>query len=246
MTGPLRWWIWIAGLVLAVAVGTGLALWRAPQGVVVPAAEGPAGPGAPPASLPAPQPAPPVLAQKAQTAQTAQTAHTAQTPPPGVTPAQWAALQQELADRPNELQRLRAHFTYADLLQRFRAAPHSAAAERLALAQALDVGLDERLRQREVGVGEARLIKTAVLELLQPDAAQRAQALRQWEAAMAAALPADTRHASDNAAFQRHQAELVAAWQAQPAAARDPRQLEQQLDALRQARHGASTPGGAR
>ena len=236
MTGPLRWWIWIAGLVLAVAVGTGLALWRAPQGVVVPApaAEGPAVPGAPPASLPAPEPAPPVLAQAAPP------------PPPGVTPAQWAALQQELAGRPDELQRLHAHFTFADQLQRFRASPRTEGAERLALAQALDAGLDERLRQREVGVGEARLIKTAVLELLQPDGAQRAQALRQWEAAMAAALPADTRHATDNAAFQRRQAALVAAWQAQPTATRDARQLEQQLDALRQAHHGASTPGGAR
>ncbi|WP_425257735.1 hypothetical protein ACPOLB_19720 [Rubrivivax sp. RP6-9] len=233
MTGPLRWWIWIAGLVLAVAVGTGLALWRAPQGVVVPAAEGPASPGAPPASLPAPVAAPPVLAQ-------------ADAPPPGVTPAQWAALRQELSGRPDELQRLRAHFTFADQLQRFRATPSTAVAERLALAQVLDAGLDERLRLREVGVGEARLIKSAVLELLQPDSVQRAQALRQWEAAMAAALPADTRHASDNAAFQRRQAGLVAAWQTQPAAARDARQLEQQLDALRQAHHGASTPGGAR
>ena len=233
MTGPLRWWIWIAGLVLAVAVGTGLALWRAPQGVVVPAAEGQAAPAAPVAPVPPPEPAPPVLAQAAP-------------PPPGVSPAQWAVLQHELAGRPDELQRLHAHFTFADQLQRFRATPHTAGAERLALAQALDAGLDERLRQREVGVGEARLIKTAVLELLQPDGVQRVQTLRQWEAAMAAALPADTRHATDNAAFQRRQAELVAAWQAQPAAARDARQLEQQLDALRQASHGASTTGGAR
>jgi hypothetical protein len=233
MTGPLRWWIWTAGLVLAVAVGTGLALWRAPQGVVVPAAEGQAAPGAPVAPLPPPEPAPPVLAQAAP-------------PPPGVTPAQWAVLQQELAGRPDELQRLHAHFSFSDQLQRFRATPRTAGGERLALAQALDAGLDARLQQREVSVGEARLIKTAVLELLLPDAAQRALALRQWEAAMAAALPADTRHATDNAAFQRRQAELVAAWQAQPAAARDARALEQQLDALRQAHHGASTPGGAR
>ncbi len=233
MTGPLRWWIWTAGLVLAVAVGTGLALWRAPQGVVVPAAE------VPPVPLPAPELAPPVLAAPAGLPQ-------ADAPPPGLTPVQWSALQQELAGRADELQRLRAHFTFADQLQRFRATPRTAGGERLALAQALDAGLDARLQQREVSVGEARLIKTAVLELLLPDAAQRARALRQWEAAMAAALPADTRHATDNAAFQRRQAELVAAWQAQPAAARDARALEQQLDALRQAHHGASTPGGAR
>lgn len=233
MTGPLRWWI--VGLVLAVAAGIGLALWRAPASVTLPAASGSARNIEPAASLPAPFVAPPT-----------QAATQAATAPPGVTPAQWAELQHELAGRPDELARLQAYFGFADQLQRFRALPREdRGATRVALAQALDAGLDERLRRRELGVGEARLIKIAVLQVLQPDAAQQAAQMQQWEQAMAAAAPpADAAAAARDAEFQRRQAAVVAAWQARPAAERDPRQLEQQLNALRQASYGATTTTG--
>ena len=118
--------------------------------------------------------------------------------------------------------------------------------ERRTLAQALDAGLDDRLAQRELSAGEARLIKIAVLEALQPDAPQRAAALQQWEQRIAAATPPDTSDAARNAAYQQRQADLVAAWSARPVAQRDPRVLEQQLDALRQASFGAASSGAPR
>jgi len=234
MMGSLRWWF--AGAVLAIAAGIGWALWRAPQTVELPAATAPETPGGSGASQPAPYPAPPVLADGGA-------------PPPGVSAAQWAALQQEFAGRPTELRRLDAYFRFADQLQRFRALPRDGAPERRALAQALDQGLDERLRQRELGAGEARQIKLAVLQALQPDEGQRAAALQQWETATAVANPPDTHDTSRNAEYQRRQAELVAAWSARPAAQRDPRALEQDLDALRRASFGAgpkTTAGGSR
>lgn len=231
MMGSLRWWF--AGAVLAIAAGIGWALWRAPQTVELPAATAPETPDGSGAKQPAPYPAPPVLADDT---------------PPGVTAAQWAALKQELADKPAELRRLEAYFRFSDQLQRFRALPREASAERRTLAQALDEGLAERLRQRELDAAEARLIKLAVLQELQPDETQRAAALQQWEAGTAAANPPDTRNAARDAEYQRRQAELVAAWSARPAAQRDPRALEQDLDALRRASFGAAptTAGGSR
>lgn len=162
-------------------------------------------------------------------------------PPPGVSADDWRKLQAELAQRPDELQRLNDYFVFADQAQRFRAldrpAPGQPAAhaERLALARALDAGLDQRLRQREVNAAEARLIKIAVLDVLVDGDAPRRQALAAWEADVAQAaspLAAETAAAS-NAQFQRRQAEIVAAWSATPADQRDPRELERRLDALR-------------
>lgn len=229
MTGSVR--LWFAAAVLAIAAGIGWALWRAPQTVELPSAAAPETAPGSGTVLPAPSVAPPILAVS---------------PPPGVSAEQWSALQQELADRPAELRRLEAHFVYVDRVQRFRALPREATAERRALAQALEDGLDERLRQREMSAGEARLVKIAVLELRLPDEAQRLAALLQWERDTAAAMPPETRHLAAEADYQRRQAALVAAWSARPAAQRDPRALEQELDALRQASFGAAPSGGLR
>lgn len=216
---------------LAIAAGIGWALWRAPQTVELPSATAPDSAPGSGAVLPPPSVAPPILAVS---------------PPPGVGAAEWSALQQELAGRPAELRRLEAYFRYADQMQRFRALPRGASAERLALAQALDAGLDERLQQREMSAGEARLVKIAVLEQLLPDEAQRPAALAQWERDTTAAQPPETRHVAAEADHQRRQAALVAAWTARPPAQRDPLALEKELDALRQASFGAAPQGGSR
>ena len=172
-------------------------------------------------------PAPPLLAQ---------TPVTADAPPPGVSAEVWRGLQTELSGRPEELRRLADYFVYADQLQRFRALPATASADRRALAQALDNGLAPRLRLRELSAAEARWIKIAVLEVLVDGDEQRQAALLAWESSAAAAVgPAvdSARSAARNAEFQRRQAQIVAAWSATPPAQRDARALERDLDALR-------------
>ena len=74
-----------------------------------------------------------------------------------------------------------------------------------------------------------------------PDEAERGERLRQWAAAeLAPPAPADPRQES----FERRQAEIVAAWGAQPAAARDRAALERDLEALR--RQSFAVQGGPR
>jgi hypothetical protein len=222
------WWWRGAALVLALATGVGVALWRAPSTVDVPAAPGPSGaaPGASGPGLGRPIPAPPALAQAG--------------PPPGVTAGQWASLQRELADRPDELVRLAGYFGFADAVQRFRAGP---APDRRQLASRIDAGLDERLRQRELSAGEARLLKVAVLQELLPDEPSRQAALARWEADHASAAPA---LGAGEAEFLQRQAAAVAAWRAQPVAQRDPKALERDLEALRRSSFMSTESGGSR
>lgn len=232
MSGSSR--VWMLAAALAVAAGVGLALMRKPDSVSVPlpapSAEAP--PSSPAAPLPDPVPAPPDRAQAPAPAAV----------PPGVTPAQWAALQAELAARPGELQRLSDHLHFNDRVQRLRQAPPGDA--RHALAREIDAGLDARLAAGELSAGEARLLKMAVLRELLPDEAARQAALSQWETALAARPPdpfTRAAHARD-AEFQRRQQAVVDAWRAQPAAQRDPKQLERQLDALRAETYASTDP----
>lgn len=238
---PLRVvWISLAALVAVVGAGVGWiafaqrAPMATPSAATDAAAAGPAqsaGNAAPP---PQPAEAPAALAPNLPA-------------PPGISAAQWAALRAEMAQRPDgaaELARLSAWFAFSDLAQRFRQqrqAGHDPAAL-AALARELDAALPERLRQRELSAGEARLLKLAVLEALVTDPAEREQRLQQWQQAQsaeqarqrsAAANPALAADMQREQAFLRQQAQLVAAWQAQPAAQRDARALEQQLEALR-------------
>jgi hypothetical protein len=215
MRGSRIWWIF--GCLVALAAGVALALWQAPRTIDIPEGRpsdaGPVRP-APKRESPRPaEPAPPALAGL----------------PPGVSAAQWAQLQGELAGRPDELRRLAEYFTFADRMQRFRTA---SGAERQALAEALDVGLDERLRQREMTAGEARLVKVAVLSVLMPDdAAARAGALERWQAQWAP--QPDAARLAQEREFQARQAAVVGAWMARPAAQRDPKALERELEDLR-------------
>jgi hypothetical protein len=224
------------GVLLALGAGVSFALWRAPHTVDVPEERGPSGqaPVEPPTQPRPVMPAPPDLAS-ADT-------------PPGVSAEQWARLQKELAGQPQELRRLAGYYTFSDALERYRSGRDSLpAAERQALARTLDAGLDERLRQRELNIGEARMIKMAVLQELLADDAQRADAMARWQAEQAAANPADTSQLARERSFLQQQAAVVAAWQATPVAQRDPQALERELDALRRAAFTPSTvsPKGA-
>jgi len=210
-----KFW-WFVAALAAIAIGVGLALWRAPHSVDLPLDDGPVS-GTPPV----PMPAPPTLAKAVPDP----------APPPGLDAMQWQSLRHELAGRPDELRRVVDYLSFSDRLRHFRDDP---AADRKALAAEIDRSIDERLRQRELSAGEARLVKIAVLQELLPDDAQRQAALQAWETALRAAEKPDLALAAREADFQRRQAEIVAAWQARPAAQRDPRALERELDALRQ------------
>jgi hypothetical protein len=164
--------------------------------------------------------------------------------PPGVSSEQWASIESELMRRPDaaaELQRLRGYLEWSDALRRFRdgRAAGATTPEQLALAREIEQGLGERVRRGEVSAAEARQIESAILALFVPDEAERGERLRQWATAeLAPPAPADPRQE----AFERRQAEIVAAWGAQPAAARDPAALERDLEALR--RQSFAAPGG--
>jgi len=200
----------------------------------------------------------PVQAPAAQPVATpmAPAAPSASTPidvPPGVSADQWQQITAELSGRPDgpaELKRLHDYYTFADALQRFRALrtarPDDPAL--LPLARALDAGLSARVQRGEVSGPEGLLLKQAVLQVLETDDVQRAIQLRQWQQqALAVQQSQDAAQVADSAArdaaFKRQQATIVAAWQARPPDQRDPRLLQQQLDALRRASY-PSTPGG--
>jgi hypothetical protein len=162
--------------------------------------------------------------------------------PPGVSREQWAAIEAETthrADGPAELQRLRSYLEWSDALRRFREARQAGApaADLAALAQSLDDGLSERIRLTEVSAAEARQIKGATLEVTLADEALRAERLRQWAATELAPAHADPRQAT----FEQRQGEIVAAWSALPAAARDRAALERELEGLRQQTFSAAS-----
>lgn len=256
--------LWALGAALAVAVGVALAVRLWPGTVRV---EAPADAAAGRASDARPQPAPPLRAGAAPGAHGAASGAFATRPaqavplvagapdpvspsPPGVSPADWARLAVEFAARPDELERLRAHFEFADAVRRLRDGVPGSAGQQAA-AREVDAGLPARLAARELSAGEARLLKLAVLEVLQPEPAARTAALARWESDAAAArdrapaAPAQ-RAAARDAEFLRRQQALVAAWQAQPAAARDPRALERDLERLRRSVYAEPLPFPAR
>ena len=168
---------------------------------------------------------------------------TAEVRPAGVSADQWTSLRDSLKDHPQrdaEIRRVAEFMDYMNAAQRFQALQASAhgGAELQQLARLLDAGLPTRLQRQEVSLGEARLLKLAITQALEPDASQREVQLAEWRATTAAVLAqvatstaADTRGAD----YANQQAAVVAAWQALPSNQRDPKQLESQLDTLRAA-----------
>jgi hypothetical protein len=177
--------------------------------------------------------------------------------PEGMTSEQWLALQEKLKDHPQrdaEIARISEYMAFQSRLSRYRdlrtqtgAAPQAAAR---GLAGGLLESLPTHVARGELSAGEAALAQAALIDTLLPDAAAREQRRAQERQRLADALPvpADLRASADaNARFLREQAALVAAWQALPAAQRDPQQLEASIAALRQSifdrpHHGGQQP----
>jgi hypothetical protein len=159
-----------------------------------------------------------------------------------VTPEQWSELQHRAQRAPNgsaESERLRSYVEYADALRRFQAARVRAGndEDRKTLAKVVDEGLEMHLARREISLSEARRIKSAVLEELVEDPSRRSEALALWTSRHELVRGSDRAEAEAQRKrqFQREQQALVQAWQAQAPTQRDPRALEEQLEALRRA-----------
>jgi hypothetical protein len=157
--------------------------------------------------------------------------------PPLVAADQWAQLQAALVDDPNrdaEIARILGLLDYQRAVQRFATLRQAdAAAPALqALARRIDAGLPGRLARGEMSGPEALHLKATLLEVLQPDPSQRAQALAAWRDEQLRERPpaADPRDAQ----FQQAQAALVAHWRTQAPPGSTPDGLVQELDALRQ------------
>ncbi|WP_374567092.1 hypothetical protein [Ideonella sp.] len=213
------------GVLCLAAIGAGLAMLkpvRPAPGVVVVA--GPS-PTAPPPTKPAPPVAP----------------DAAHAPAPLLDAQQWARLQQSLAGHPQadaEAARIIELLAYQRSVQQFRAerqahAGTGAATPALtALARRIDEGLDARIARGEVSGPEAQRLKAALLEVLEPDAAQRTAALAAWRDAQRAAHPPQTD--PRDAQLQQAQQALVARWRRDAPAGAAPDVLVAQLEALRQ------------
>lgn len=173
------------------------------------------------------------------------------TRPRGVSAEQWQQVREALAehsDRDAELARIGAFLSYQSDVERLRelrerGSTRSAAetAELRALAQSIDAGLPDRLARNELTAGEALALRSAVLEALQDgdtaspvQVALRQQQLLAWGQDLARRAQAAHKPDLREQRFGAEQAALVAAWQARPEAQRDPRELEQALEALRQ------------
>jgi hypothetical protein len=222
---------------VAVAAGVLLAGWSGPQPVGLGAAPQraveAAHRGAPAAVLTPPVPSASNTSATVHGQASNEAPLAVPVPPPGLTTAQWLRLQRELADQPAELQRVVDHLVFADVVRQFReqaSGPAAAVGQARALALAIDQGLDSRLAQREMSLGEAHQLKAAVLNALHGEGKDSQAALARW---LAAQPTPQHPGAARELAFQRQQAALVAAWSAQPAAQRDRQALEAQLEALR-------------
>jgi len=181
-------------------------------------------------------------------------AHSGGGVPEGMTAEQWRALQDSLKDHPQrdaEIARVAEYMAFQSRMERYRSLRAQADAGAQAAARELAAGLLDsvptHVARGEMTAGEAALAQGALIDTLLPDAAARQLRSEQERKRLADALPAppDQRATDErNARFLREQAALVAAWQAQPAAQRDPRQLEASIAALRQAIFDRQHNGG--
>ena len=152
---------------------------------------------------------------------------------------QWAQLQQSLASHPQadaEAARIIELLAYQRSVQQFRAERLAGAGASdptlVALARRIDEGLDARIANGEVSGPEAQRLKAALLEVLEPDASRRAEALAAWRQAQLTAHPPQT-DPRDAQLLQAQQV-LVARWRREAPAGAAPDALVAQLEELRQ------------
>ena len=214
------------GVLCLVAIGAGLAMLkpaRPAPGVVLAASKTQAPSAASTASAARTEVAPKIAGEQA----------------PLLDAQQWAQLQQSLAGHPQadaEAARIIELLAYQRSVQQFRAERLAGAGASdptlVALARRIDEGLDARIANGEVSGPEAQRLKAALLEVLEPDASRRAEALAAWRQAQLAAHPPQT-DPRDAQLLQAQQV-LVARWRREAPAGAAPDALVAQLEELRQ------------
>lgn len=235
-----RHWPWV--LALAVGIGGGYFGWRHEQsgenGATHSAALSPAPQGLWPSGGPGgaggdAAPGQPLIPKEP----------VGESRPADFSEADWDALNKALEHEPDkarERQRLVSYLRFqraAAQWSEMKDGPD--VARRQALGREIVAQLPEHVANGEVNAGEAIVLLTAIGEDLEPDMARRKTWMETQQArlqgtqtdAQAKALAEEKRK---NEEFGRLQAEVVAKWQAAPAAERDPAVLERQLQALRE------------
>jgi hypothetical protein len=163
--------------------------------------------------------------------------------PPELTPAQWSALQQALADHPQREREIQRVLAYTRLQQRLAAwealAGSADLAQRQAVAREVILQLPTHLANRELSAAEAEAILAEMALVLAPDPAQRASWMhaerQRWAAhAPATDLTEQQRARQQDEAYQREAQALSTQWLATPEHARDPSALEASLQRLRE------------
>lgn len=171
--------------------------------------------------------------------------------PSDFTEQEWAALKEAMARTENperELTRVVAYLRFQRGFERWQSLQDSPDARaRHALAQQLIEGVPERVRQGEIGMGEAVLLQTALLADIEPDEQARKQRLERLQAELAEAAPKpeaeqQAREAALLAEYKRREAAIVADYQARPESQRNHAQLEEALEAARRSVYGAGRP----
>lgn len=171
--------------------------------------------------------------------------------PSDFTEPEWAALKEAMSrtDNPErELARVVAYLRFQRSFERWQSLQDSPDARaRHALAQQLIEGVPERVRQGEIGMGEAMLLQTALLVDIEPDEQARKQRLERLQAELAEAAPKpdaeqQAREAALLAEYKRREAAIVADYQARPESQRNHAQLEEALEAARRSVYGTGRP----
>jgi hypothetical protein len=163
--------------------------------------------------------------------------------PPELSPAQWAALQQSLAQHPQrerEIQRVLAFMRLQHRLAAWQALQGGTdLAQRQALAREVILHLPTHLANRELSASEAEAILTEMAPVLAPEPEARARWMDaerlRWAAHMPATDVAEQQRArQQDEAYQREAQALSARWLATPEHERDPSALEASLQRLRE------------
>jgi len=165
----------------------------------------------------------------------------------GLTAAQRETLRLAYAGHPaamQELPRAEDRVVFRNRWNRFLALAGTAGAdgerERITLARQLDADLDRRVERKEITYGEAVNIKAAVLAVLDPAPDRRQQALAAWRKHVPLQLVGGEAGRAwtpqeRTEEFERRKADAVAEWEAMPAEERDPEELRQYIQHLREA-----------
>ena len=164
--------------------------------------------------------------------------------PPDFTQEEWDLLRSATANEAQsqaELTRLVNYLRFQKGFAKWQALQNSPdTASRQRLAEQLLGQLPDRVRNGEMGGGEATLLQRALVADIEPDEAAREQRLMAAQSELAKAAPSpdreqQAREEARRQEYKRREAAIVADYQAIPEEQRNPAQLEASLEEARKA-----------